>query len=1028
MKRKITIVANLLFPSIAAVLLPDILLTADDTVGFARDIRPILADNCFFCHGPDVQEAGLRLDVAETAYDSGAVVPHDPNTSELMRRITSSDPDVHMPPPDADRDLSAEETALLRSWIQEGGIYERHWAFQPVPAIHVPDVDDSTNWSRNPVDPFVLRRLQTEGLSPSPGAGRERLLRRVSLDLTGLPPTVDEIDAFLSDDSQEAWDTVVDRLLRSPTFGEQMTQQWVDVARYADTFGYDNDNENHLWPWRDWVIRAFNDNLPYSDFIRWQIAGDLLPRPTQDQLVATAFNRLHRQNAEGGVLPEEFVVEYIVDRTQTFGTAFLGLTVECARCHDHKFDPISQREFYGLYALFGNIDELGTYAEKTTATPTPNTFLYTGDQYHQHETLRENILRDRLALLKSRTDAQRRFQLWRKVVDLRSVSAPEPLVHLTFDSRENLPGSAYLVDGQIGQSVHFSGDEGVRLENVGAFERTETFTIALWLRPTELGRRMVVCHNSKPVWEVGQRGLELAVGSHGQIEFSLCHFWPGNALRVTTRAGVANHTWTHVAVTYDGSSQAAGIRIYLNGVPVPVEVVRDNLYDTLQLPTKRRAPLEIGARPADLGFRNGEVDDFRLYDTCLTKLELEHVRGEQIDIPGDEDLLDYYTARVDREYAAARRTLKESRVAENAFVASLRSIMIMREQPGVARARVLNRGAYDQPGDEVLAGVPAAFLGADVPAPRNRLELVDWMLRRDHPLVARVAVNRLWKIFFGTGLVATMEDFGSQGAQPINPELMDYLAAHFMENGWDVKALCRLIVTSATYCQSTQLPAELVGRDPENRLLARGPRHRLSAEQIRDTALAASGLLIRTIGGPGVRPSQPAGLWKEVGPKTFEADRGAGQYRRSLYTFWKRTVPPPNMMTFDAVSREVCVARRETTVTPNQALVLLNDPQFVEAARVLATDVLNRNAETESAIIEVFRRLTGRHPSDREIQELLRAHSAQVRIYEADCDAAVSFVSIGETPRDESLAPQDLAGMTAVVQLLMGFFEFQVKL
>ncbi len=1020
--------ANLLAPAIAALLIPEISLTADDTIGFARDIRPVLADNCFFCHGPDVQEASLRLDVADMAYDSGAVVPRDPNASELIRRITSSDPDVRMPPPDANRDLSSEEIASLRTWIQEGGIYERHWAFQSVPPIQVPDVYDPTNWSRNAVDQFVLKRLQDESLSPSPGAGRERLLRRVSVDLTGLPATINEIDAFLTDDSEEAWKTVVERLLRSPAFGEQMAQQWVDVARYADTFGYDNDNENHLWPWRDWIIRAFNGNLPYSDFIRWQIAGDLLPSPTQDQLVATAFNRLHRQNAEGGVLPEEFVVEYVVDRTQTFGTAFLGLTIECARCHDHKFDPISQRDFYGLFALFGNIDELGTYAEKTSAIPTPNTFLYTGDQHHQHESLREKILQAEVSLSKQKADAQQRFPAWRKAVDLRTVSAPEPLVHLAFDSRENLPGSADLVDGKIGRSIRFTGDEGVRLQNTGAFERTDVFTIAMWLRPTELGQRMVVCHNSKPIWEVGQRGLEVTLDSDSHIEFSLCHFWPGNALRVTTELCVPNHTWTHVGITYDGSSQAAGIRIYLNGAQVPVEVVRDNLYDTSQLPVGRRAPLEIGARPADLGFRNGEVDDFRLYHTCLTRLELKHVLGEAPDTSGDDELLAYYTARVDKECAGARRKLKEARVAENEFVATLRSIMIMREQPGPATARVLNRGAYDQPGDEVLAGVPAAFLDPGAPPPRNRLELVDWMLRREHPLVARVAVNRLWKIFFGEGLVSTMEDFGSQGAQPINPELMDYLAAHFMENGWDVKAFCRLIVTSATYCQSAQLPAEIIERDPENRLLARGPRHRLSAEQIRDAALTASGLLVRTIGGPSVRPSQPAGLWKEVGPKTFEADQGDNQYRRSLYTFWKRTVPPPNMMTFDAVSREVCVARRESTVTPNQALVLLNDPQFVEAARVLATDVLNQNVPTESAIIEAFRRLTGRHPRDKEIQELMHAHAGQIRIYEADSDAAVRFVSIGETPRDESLAPQDLAGMTAVVQLMMGFFEFQVKL
>ena len=1028
MKWQISWVAKLVSPAMAALLIPGMSVFAENEISFVREVRPILADNCFFCHGPDVQEADLRLDIAGVAYESAAVVPHDPQSSELIRRITSLDPDVRMPPSDSKRELSTEEIASLRHWIQDGAVYERHWAFQPVPPTQIPAVNDPTGWSRNTVDQFVLRRLQEEGWSPSPRAGRERLLRRVSLDLAGLPPTIDEIDSFLTDKSEDAWKTAVERLLRSPTFGEQMAQQWVDVARYADTFGYDNDNDNHLWPWRDWVVRAFNQNLPYSDFIRWQIAGDLLPSPSQDQLVATAFNRLHRQNAEGGVLPEEFVVEYVVDRTQTFGTAFLGLTIECARCHDHKFDPISQRDFYGLFAMFGNIDELGTYAEKTSATPTPNTFLYTADQRHQHDTLRNQILQAEMSLSKHESEAQQRFRAWQESVDFQTVSAPLPVVHLSFDSRDQLPESAHLVEGKLGRSVRFAGDEGVRLENTGTFERTDTFTMAMWLRSTESRHRMVVCHNSQPVWEVGRRGLELALDPHGHLEFSLCHFWPGNALRVTTRSSVPQDAWTHVGITYDGSSRADGIRIFVNGRPVPVKVVRDNLYDTTRLPENRRPALEIGAGPSDFGFRQGEVDDFRLYDDYLTAFELQHVLGEVPETPGDEQLLAWYIGRVDEPCRVARRNLQQARVDENNFVATLRSIMVMKERPVPATARVLNRGAYDQPGEEVLAGVPAAILDPSGSPPRNRLELVDWMLDRDHPLVARVAVNRMWRIFFGEGLVSTVEDFGSQGGQPTNQQLLDYLAAHFMETGWDVKALCRLIVTSSTYCQLSQPTAELIGRDPENRLLARGPRHRLSAEQIRDAALTASGLLVRTIGGPSVRPSQPDGLWKEVGPKTFKADEGDSQYRRSLYTFWKRTVPPPNMMTFDAVSREVCVARREATVTPNQALVLLNDPQFVEAARVLATRVLNKNSQTESAVVEAFRRLTGRHPRDEEVRELMDAHAGLSRMYQADGDAALRLVNIGAAPRDESLAPQGLAGMTAIVQLMMGFYEFQEKL
>ncbi|MCH2201451.1 MAG: DUF1553 domain-containing protein [Fuerstiella sp.] len=1027
MKRFRIRVPHRLAPSIGLLFIPAVSLFAEDTVSFVHDIRPVLSDHCFFCHGPDRQEGDLRLDVAEVAYESGAVVPHNPAASELIHRITATDPEERMPPPHANRQLDENDIAALRAWIERGATFEQHWAFRPVPPLRLPEVTDPEHWIRNPIDRFVLQRLQQHETTPSPPADRERLLRRVTLDLTGLTPTIEEIDSHLTDDSRTAWDKVIRRLLESPAFGEQMTQQWVDVARYADTFGYDNDNENHLWPWRDWVIRAFNQNLPYSDFIRWQLAGDLLPNPSQDQLVATAFNRLHRQNAEGGVLPEEFVVEYVIDRTQTFGTAFLGLTIECARCHDHKFDPISQRDFYGLYAMFANIDELGTYAEKTTATPTPNTFVYTDKQEKQHKALKEQITKAELALAEEEPRAAQRFRKWIETNGAAPPVPPEPAVHLPFDTRDLLPATAVLVDGKTDQAVRFSGDAGVQLKDHGDFERTNPFSIAMWLRPWEFGERMVVCHNTKPVWEVGHRGIELAIDANGCIEFSLCHFWPGNALRVTTRQALQHSEWTHVGITYDGSSRAAGINIYLNGAPTPSNVKRDNLYQTTLLPTKRRSPLEVGARMSELGFRQGDIDEFQLYNLCLTCAELENIVFGVPETSGENDLLEWYTARIDESCRLVRHKLQTARITENNFVANLQSIMIMREKPDPALARVLNRGAYDQPGDEVMAGVPAAILDPGSRPPRNRLELVDWMLRRDHPLVARVAVNRIWKIFFGQGLVDTLEDFGSQGAQPGHPDLLDYLAAQFMDSGWDVKALCRLVVTSATYRQSSRPRQELTERDPDNRLLACGPRHRLSAEQIRDAALTASELLVKRVGGPSVKPTQPPGLWQDISQSTFKPDEGEGQYRRSLYTFWKRTIPPPNMMAFDAVNREVCVARREITVTPNQVLVLLNDPQFVEAARVLAVRVLKQNRQTEPAVVEAFRRITGRRPRDEEIQELLAAYKGQLDIYEGDPDAALKLVSVGTQPRDESLPPQDVAAMTAVVQLLLGFLEFQVK-
>ena len=811
--------------------------------------------------------------------------------------------------------------------------------------------------------------------------------------------------------------------------------------RYADTFGYDNDYENRLWPWRDWLIGALNDNLSYDQFLRWQIAGDLVESPTDEQLVATAFNRLHRQNAEGGALAEEFLVEYRVDRTQTFATAFLGVTLECARCHDHKFDPISQRDYYSLYALFANIDEAGLHAEKTGATPTPNAFLYSDGQRGAHDKLRQRIRAAESALADVRDGARERFAAWR-VQEATAIGAVDPVCHLTFESRGDasargpkakLPGSAELVPGRVGRAARLSGDDGIAIGQIGELERTDAFTISAWLHRTASDDRMVVAHNSKPAWEVGRRGLEIVIDA-GRLEIGLSHFWPGNAIRVRTRDALRPETWTHVAFTYDGSSRASGLAMFVDGRQVSCDVVRDHLYGSIRLP--RNPPFVIGAQTSELGFRDGAVDEFRFYDVRLTALEVARVAQEAHpadskslgETPGERALFEAYLERVDVEYGAARDALRTARETENAFSRELRSIMVMRELPSPPRARVLLRGSYEQPGELVGPGVPRALLDPGDEPPENRLELTDWLLRPDHPLTPRVAVNRIWGVLFGRGIVETLEDFGSQGSLPSHPELLDSLSHEFVASGWNVKALVRHIVTSATYRQSSRARGDLVAADPRNVLLARGPRHRLSAESIRDAALAACGTLTRRVGGSSVRPYQPAGLWREVGPKTFQMDQGDKPYRRSLYTFWKRTSPPPSMLAFDAINREVCVARRERTVTPAQALVLLNDPQFVEPARVLAADVTRRHGEnTERAVIEIVRRLIGRAPSNAELRELLAAHSEQRELFATAPENAKAYTSVGPWPRDEALDPVDVAAMASVVQLVMNFFEFQLK-
>ena len=938
--------------------------------------------------------------------------------------------------------------AVSPMWMDDGRADEnRHWAFERVHDVVPPSVSDD-GWIRVGLDAFILRRLQSESIEPSSPASRETWLRRVTFDLVGVPPSLSEIDSFLRDASPEAYDKVVDRLLASPAYGERLTLQWLDVARYADTYGYDNDGLIRMWPWRDWAIRAFNSDLPYDQFIRWQLAGDLLPNPTVDQRLATGFNRLHRQNAEGGVIPEEFVVEYVVDRVQTFGNAFLGLSLECARCHDHKFDPISQREFYSLYALFGNIDEVGTYPEKTGATPTPNMVLYAPGQEDHHAQLRQAITAAEGALREIRQHARDRFVDWQK--GGAELQEPSRILYLSFDEELShgastanqetdesknddpsyrIPDTARFVPGPSGQAVRFAGDHGIDFKKAARFERTDPFTIATWLRWPGSSDRLVVCHNSKPAWEVGGRGFELAI-SDGYVEFGLCHVWPGNAIRIRAQEQLTAQEWVHVAVTYDGSSRADGVRLYLNGAVISHRAIRDHLYATIGY-ANRPPPFTIGARRSETGFENGELDEFSLYGRRLTALEVGSLTGSTRLQSGsasrnDAHLFEYYLEREDEEYVRQRKHLKNAREAESEFSKTLRTIMVMHENTKPPAAFVLRRGAYDRPGDAVGPGVPQAILTGD---PSDRLELASWLVDREHPLTSRVTVNRIWQVFFGRGLVNTPDDFGSQGEPPSHPQLLDYLSGMLMRSGWNVKALCRMIALSATYRQDSSPRSELTDRDPNNVLLARGPRHRLSAEQIRDGALAASDLLTTRVGGPSVKPYQPEGLWREVGPMRFKLDSGADLYRKSMYTFWKRTAPPPTMLSFDAVSREVCIAERDSTVTPAQALILLNDPQFVEAARVLAENVLlSHGVETGAAIAEVFRLLTSRHPRADEVSALRAGHREQQRLFAAAPSDAKAYVSTGERKRDSVLNAVDLAAMTSIVQLIMSFHEFQMKL
>jgi hypothetical protein len=1025
---------------------------APEPLDFCFQVRPILADRCFKCHGPDekARKGKLRLDVKENAYairdparQEAAIVPFHTERSQLCWRIMATNEDDRMPPPASNLRLTSEEKALLKQWVEQGAEYKPHWAFSPVAQIPVPPVANPA-LARNPVDAFVLARLAPEGLKPAPEASRETLIRRLSFDLRGLPPSLEEIDAFVADTSPAAYERLVDRLLASSAYGEEQAALWLDLARFADTYGYQNDVERDMSPWRDWVIRAFNSNLPYDQFILWQIAGDLLPSPTRDQILATAFNRLHRQTNEGGSIDDEFRAEYVADRVATTGTAFLGLTLGCARCHDHKYDPVSQKDFYRMAAFFNNIDESGTYSHFTHATPSPSLLLYPEGQEARHKALQVQIKAKETAVAALSRSAEPAFDKW-LAAGPHVIGKPEPSAAFAFEivTNDSTPDSintnrsAALVDGpvqaegRVGRALKFSGDNSVVCKGAGVFNRTTPFSFRLWLKPTEKQERAVIFHRSRAWTDSGSRGYELVL-EDGRPAFSLVHFWPGNAIKVRALTALPLNQWSHLAVTYDGSSRAAGVRLYLAGELLPVDVVRDHLFKDILHRQQwgdmevKQVELTLAGRFRDSGFKNGLLDEFQIFDRCLTPWEIRLVAGTTAGAPDREALFAWYLQQVDPPYRAATAELRALREQENDLINDVAEIPVMSEMSPPRPTYLLKRGAYDAPGEQVEPGVPERIFPFSDSLPRNRLGLARWLVDRRNPLTARVVVNRVWRSHFGRGLVETEEDFGTQGKLPVYPQLLDWLAGQFIDNGWNVKALHKLIVMSATYRQSSQAGPELLVKDPENHLLARGPKHRLRAEEIRDHALAVSGLLSSRLGGPSVRPYQPEGLWEESGTgKHYVQDTGEALYRRSLYTFWRRTAPPPSMRIFDAPSREVCTARRETTTTPLQALVLLNDPQFVEAGRVLAEQLVRGcGGDVEACVSRGFRLAIGRRPSPAELAVLCHLYQEQLNLFQTDPAAARQYLKTGEHPCDPTLPAPQLAATSVVASALMNLDEF----
>ena len=991
---------------------------ADDRVDFDRDIRPILSDRCFRCHGPDAdaREAELRLDLEAGAKDS-VVVPGKPEDSELVARIFSSDPDTRMPPAKSKLELSDSERDLLRRWIQQGAPWKQHWAYLPPQEVAIPGVEQQ-DWCRNPIDFFILKQLEERSLDHAAEASRERLIRRLSFDLTGLPPSLKEIDAFLADQQPGAYERVVDRLLDSKTFGERMASDWLDVARYSDTYGYQVDRDRYVWPWRDWVVRAFNRNLPYDQFITEQLAGDLIPDASDDQILATTFNRLHPQKVEGGSVPEEFRVEYVADRTQTFATALLGLTIECCRCHDHKYDPFLQKEYYQLSAFFDKIDEFGVYSYFTSSVPTPTLLLTNDETKAKIAQQQSEITTAESDLQKIQSSHRAAYLAW-----LKEKPAPEPLIlgriaHLDFEAESKGPNKS--VPGKFGRAIKLSGDDGIGAK-VGNFRRFEPFSISLWMQTPDVKPRAVIFHRSRAWTDAGSRGYQLLI-EEGHLSASLIHFWPGNAIRIKTTKRLPTGEWHHITVAWNGAMQASGLSIYIDGEPAECKIIQDNLYKNIT--GGGGDHITIGERFRDRGFTHGLVDEFQVFNRRLTDLEIAQLfdgksLAEAITAAQGDSLYPYYLSTIDPEYVAQLKTLQVKREQLCKILDSQREIMVMRETKSPQPTYLLKRGIYSARQDKVVPKTPAVLSQFPDDTPHNRLGLAKWLTAPNHPLTARVAVNRFWQTIFGQGLVQTPEDFGRQGLRPTHPELLDWLARDFIVHQWDIKRLLKSIVTSATYRQSATASPELLKIDPANSLLARSPTFRLPAEMLRDHALAVSGLLVHKLGGAPVRPYEVA-----VSFKPTNHDKGEGLYRRSLYTYWKRTGPAPVMMTLDASKRDVCRVRRERTSTPLEAFVLMNGTQFVEAARGISQKLLKQHGEDETAILsELFRTMTSRMPSASELEILTKLFQQQLAYFSANSGRAGEYLKIGELKADATVDTNRLAALATVANAMFSFDE-----
>jgi hypothetical protein len=1026
-------------------------LRAADTLEFNRDVRPILFDACISCHGPDSasRQAELRLDRREAAIDHGALVPGEPETSELIRRIMSTDESEQMPPPETKKVLTDKQKEILTRWVKEGAEYEPHWSLIRPTRPELPAVKDAS-WPHNAIDHFVGAKLDEVGLAPAAAADRRTLARRVSLDLTGLPPKPEAVEAFVNDTDANAYEKYVDALLESPAWGEHRGRYWLDVARYADTHGIHFDNYRETWAYRDWVINAFNDNMPFDQFTIENLAGDLLPGATLDQQIGSGFNRCNITTNEGGAIDEEYLVLYARDRTETTSVAWLGLTSGCAVCHDHKFDPLTQREFYELSAFFNNTTQAamdGNIKDTPPVLVVPR--AEDRDRWDEIKVLREHWNGE---LANRREEARGEFDTWHVSAGVIDVSGDDPREGLQlavpldqvseeiayeFNGETKTAPKSDKLEWQEGiddkQAALLNGGAIFEHKDVGNFENNQKFSFAAWVKlPANDTSGAIFARMDD---RKNYRGWDLWVENR-RIGTHLINNWPGNAIKVVTKEQLPTNKWVHVAVTYDGSLKAAGVQVYVNGLRQPTNVLGDGLKKTLLT----NVPFKIGQRHQGSPLSGVGVSDVRVYDRLITQMEITTLGNralfKTLAKPANERSADELTALYewwlparDPRYSNGFKRLIRMEREENEIKARGTVAHVMSEKSEPAKAYVLNRGEYDQRLDEVQPNTPEMLPPFPSHLPRNRLGFAKWLLQDDQPLMSRVVVNRFWQEIFGTGLVSTAGDFGVSGQLPSHPELLDWLAVEFRESGWDVKHLFKLMVMSAAYQQSAITTSEKLERDPDNRLLSRGPRYRLDAEMVRDYALAACGVLSDKIGGPSVKPYQPPGVWEAVAmigsnTRDYKADEGDSLYRRSMYTFWKRSAPPASMDIFNAPSREGCTMARERTNTPLQALVTLNDPQFIEAARKLAESVLKLDSQDFDSRLEwVVERLLARNFNETETDITRRSFDELLKFYQSHSGEAKQLVEVGELPTDKKLSIAELAAWTMTVNQLLNLDE-----